>query len=233
MKSMARCAGRSELRVAREPVGLAECHGGDRVAVEVGDRRAADEQVAVRLLVLDEPVEPLADVGLVAALLRCGCARPPAGAGGPGRSPRCPTPGRLRGAAAALALVLEVQAPAAVGPLVPDDPVEPVLDGLLGMDRPPFAADELGLAQPLPARERGGDVLGVKPGAGGLAPLRRARAGVDHRAEHGPELGRPLGPGQLGGEPGKLGISGWLTTSIVGLGGSTDSDGGSGDLHRS
>src|SRR5437773_1448480 len=62
--------GPAERRVARDPVGLAQGHRGDGVAVQPGGVAAADEQLAGGLLMLGEPVEALADVRLVAALDR-------------------------------------------------------------------------------------------------------------------------------------------------------------------
>ena len=50
-----------KLGVAREAEAFADGHRGDRVAVQVGHAGRADEQVAVGLLMLDQPLEPAAD----------------------------------------------------------------------------------------------------------------------------------------------------------------------------
>ncbi|MGO9596755.1 MAG: hypothetical protein ACLP7Q_01910 [Isosphaeraceae bacterium] len=60
----------------------------------------------------------------------------------------------------ALALVLKVQGPGTVDPLMPSNPGQAVFHGLLGVNAPSFAADELGPAQPLAAGKRGGDHVG-------------------------------------------------------------------------
>ena len=70
MNSMARWAGFLELGVAGEAEAFADRHRGDRMAVHVGHAGRADEQVAVGLLVLDQPLEPAADRLLVLALDR-------------------------------------------------------------------------------------------------------------------------------------------------------------------
>src|SRR5207249_2253527 len=112
----------------------------------------------------------------------------------------------LSDAAGSLTLGLEVQAPGAVGALVADDPVDPVLDRLLGVDRSSLATEQLGLGRAPPARKRSGDVLGVQPVTGGLRPLGAgARARVDNRPQAGAKLGRSLGPRQLGHKPRNLG----------------------------
>src|SRR5262249_16923983 len=151
---------RLEPGIARQPVRLAERHGTDSVTVEVGIERAAGVEVAARLLVLDEGIQPATHGVLVPALDGVDVSRAQQrqeGQSGSSAVRLAPTTGR---AWVRLALLLEVHRPRAVRSLVPDEPLEPALHGLLRVDRTPLASDHLGPAQPLTARERGRDLFG-------------------------------------------------------------------------
>ena len=61
MKLSARCAGSRKPFFARHAVGLAERDRRDAVAVEPAILRAADKQIAVRLLIADQEIDPAGD----------------------------------------------------------------------------------------------------------------------------------------------------------------------------
>ena len=102
----------------------------------------------------------------------------------------------------------DVEAPAAVVPLVPHQPVQALLDGLLRGGRPALAADELGLVRPRPAGERGGHVLGVRSGSA------RHRVGD---ARRGPRATSRSGIESCGVKVRPAARAGWLIARSVGL----------------
>ena len=67
MKSIARWAGALQVRVFAHAEGLAERDRGDGVGVHLRVAVRLEAQVAVGLLVLDQPVDPFADRRLVLA----------------------------------------------------------------------------------------------------------------------------------------------------------------------
>src|SRR5262249_27909650 len=65
-----------ESGVARESVALADGHGRDRMAIQVRHPRRPHEQVAVGLLMSNQPIQSLPDCDLMAALDGVGVAGP-------------------------------------------------------------------------------------------------------------------------------------------------------------
>src|SRR5262249_61680644 len=119
--------------VPGDAVGLAQDHGADGVAVHVGVAAAAGPEVAVFLLVLDEPVDAhLHILGVFAALVvdAAGAEEREQGQAG-GR--RVAVHVLVVGAPRALTGGPVVQTPVAVGRLVARDPREAASDGLLGV----------------------------------------------------------------------------------------------------
>ena len=117
------------------------------MAVHVGHTGRSHEQIAVGLLMLDQPLEPTANRLLVLALDRV---NEPGLNSGNKASPVAAVSELVAfcGAWRALAAILEVQAPRPVFALVPHDPVEPVFDRLLGLGAAPFGAHQLGARGP-------------------------------------------------------------------------------------
>ena len=235
--------GVAEPLVLRQPVGLAEGHRGDGVAVEVGVVAAGREELARGPLHLHQPEQAALDRLLIPAGLACGCGPRRAGAGAPGRSRPCRrTRSAPRRGRASPCRRPGVERPAAVGPLVAGDPVQPHLDGLLGFGRAALACGPSAPA-PRPTGRRTG------PSAAG-----GRRRPPSPRASPSPDVAeparRPSGRRSLSdgaGEPDRLArhrvhvrrrsrkLSGSFGTRISPVTGgflSSDSDGGSADLRR-
>ncbi len=115
------------------------------------------------VLVRGQPFQPAPHCVLVVALDRVNVARAQErqqcqpGRGGVRLRSR-----RLERARRALTLVVEIKAPRTVGSLMPHDPVQAVIDRLLRPGRPPFAPQQLGASQALPA-ENGAETFSANP----------------------------------------------------------------------
>ena len=120
-------------------------------------------------------------------------------------------------AALGLTLLLKVQRPRAVGPLVPHDPGQTILHGLLGVHGSALAADELGPVQSRPARKWGRDLVGqageVRTCLVAAGDRQVGQNGRTFRVGSG-------GAGQLRSEPrqaGNLGLGRELQRRVAGL----------------
>ena len=187
------------------------------MAVHVGDAGPPREQIAVGLLMLDQGLEAAAHGVLVAALDGMDVTRAEQGKEGQSSRSGVRIKHMLGRAALGLALLLEVQRPGAVCPLVPHDPGQTLFHGLLGVHGSPLAANELRPVQSRSAREWRRDLVGQS------GEVRACLAAAGDRQVG--QKGRTFrvgsrGAGQLRSEPqqaGNLGLGRELQRRVVGL----------------